>query len=110
MDPHAPLEEVTAQLAGTLHTSAAEHFPHTSPRSTPPNQNVPQNSWYDAECKETRLRLQQDESRGVRTHKQARSIFRRLVRRKKRAYLSKVEHEFYQLFLGQDSKEAWKAF
>lgn len=37
-------------------------------------------------------------------------IFRRLVRRKKRAYLAKLEEVIYQLFLGKDSKRAWRLF
>ena len=44
------------------------------------------------------------------THKQASTTFKRLVRKKKRSYLSKLEAHVYRLFLGQEGKRAWKMF
>ena len=50
----------------------------------------------------------QDE--GIYTHKQARATFQRLVGKKKRLYLAKFEGHLYHMFLGQESKRAWKIF
>ena len=36
------------------------------------------------------------------------SIFRSLVRNKKHTFLAQMKKEIYELFLSQDSKEAWR--
>ena len=71
---------------------------------------VIQNSCYDEECRDTRRCLQRDVTRGIYTHNEARATFERLVRRKKRLYLAKFEDHLYRLFLGRESKRAWKMF
>lgn len=111
MDPHGPLEELTRGLTEVLHIAAGQAFPHTTVATpTPPRSHVPQNSWYDNECREMRNRLQREVTLGARTHKQAQTSFRRLVRKKKRDFLAQQEAEIYQLFLGQDSEKAWRMF
>ena len=67
-------------------------------------------SWYDEECRDTRRCLQRDVTRGIYTHNQARATFQRLVRKKKRLHLAKFEDQLYRLFLGRESKRAWKMF
>ena len=57
-----------------------------------------------------RGRLQSEVLLGIITHRQSQNAFRRLVRRKKRAFLATIEQELYQLFLSQDSGEAWRFF
>ena len=47
---------------------------------------------------------------GTYTHNQARATFQRLVRKKKRLYLAKFEDNLYRLFLGRESKRAWRMF
>lgn len=44
------------------------------------------------------------------THRQSQVAFRRLVRRKKKAFLARLEQDLYQLILSQDSGEAWRPF
>ena len=58
----------------------------------------------------TRRCLQREVTRGLYTHKQVRATFQCLVRKKKRLYLGKFEDHLYRLFLGQESKRAWKMF
>ncbi|MCO5607954.1 hypothetical protein L7F22_062156 [Adiantum nelumboides] len=71
---------------------------------------MPQNSWYDEECREMRAQLQRDFLLGVITHRQSQTAFRRLVRRKKRAYLAQLERDLFDLFLSRDSGDAWRFF
>ncbi|MCO5563615.1 hypothetical protein L7F22_017262 [Adiantum nelumboides] len=71
---------------------------------------MPQNSWYDEECREMRIRLHREVLMGITTRRQSQIIFRRLVRRKKRAYLSQLDRDLYQLFMSQDLGEAWRLF
>ena len=109
-EPERPLHELTQILTETLHLAAAQAFPHSQPSRRPSSGKMPQNSWYDEECKETRATLQREVHMGTTTHRQSRITFRRLVRRKKRAYLAQLERDLYQLFLSQDSGEAWRLF
>ena len=109
-EPVYSVEEITTLLTQTLHGAAAEAYPHTQPDQRRRSGSMPQNSWYDEECKETRARIQRELLLGVITHRQSRITLRRLVRRKKRAFLAQMERDLYQLFLSQDSGEAWRFF
>ena len=71
---------------------------------------VVRNSWYGEEYCDTRRFLQSKVTRGIYTHKQARATFQCLMRKKKRLYLARFEDHVYRLFLGQESKRAWKMF
>ena len=104
------MEEITTLLTEILHGAAAEAYPHTQPDQRRRSGNIPQNSWYDDECKEMRAQIQSELVRGVITYKQSRIALRRLVRRKKRAFLAQLERDLYQLFLSRDSGEAWRLF
>ena len=57
-----------------------------------------------------RAQIQRELSLGLITYKQSRVTLRRLVRRKKRAFLAQMEQDLYQLFLSRDSEEAWRLF
>lgn len=108
LDLSAPLEECTKGLADILHASATFAFPCTLPSSRPSCSTVPQNGWYDQECKTVHTQLEKEVATGARTRSQAMTLKRRMVRKKKRAYLAKLEEVYYQMFLGRDSKRAWQ--
>lgn len=90
-----------------LHMSAKAAFPQTMPSSKAPCNTDPQNGWYDDECRELRTRQQQEITLGTHTHKQVRTLFKCLVRKKKQDYLARFEKELCQFILGQDNKKAW---
>ncbi|KAH7292540.1 hypothetical protein KP509_29G073500 [Ceratopteris richardii] len=109
-EPGRPLDELTNLLTKTLHDAAKEAYPHTHPEERGSSRTMPLNSWYDEKCRELRGRLQREVALGVTTHIHSRITSRLLVRRKKRAFLARLEEELYQLFLSQDSAEAWRLF
>ena len=57
-----------------------------------------------------RTSLQKEVLSGAITQKQAKKMYNKIVRRKKRNHLAQLEKELYHLFLSQDSAEAWKFF
>ena len=109
-DPKCPLDELTELLTKASHDAAMEAYPHSQPQPKRRFENMPQNNRYDEECREVRAQLQRDLLLGVITYRQSRITFRRLVRRKKRAYLAQMERDLYQMFLSRDSGEAWRLF
>ena len=109
-NPECPLKELIEILTKAVHEAALEAYPHSQPHYKCRFGSMLQNSWYDEECREMRITLQKEVLLGIRTQKQSRMFFRRLVRRKKRNYLAQLEREIYHLFLSQDSAEAWKLF
>ena len=53
------VEKITALLTETLHgAAAAEAYPHTQPDQRRRSGSMPQNSWYDEECREMRAQIQ----------------------------------------------------
>ena len=108
--PNSSLDEITQILTDTLHVAAIEAHPHTQSTNKPRPGNMPQNSWYDTECRETRIALQKQVLLGTITYKKSRSTFQSLIRRKKRAFITQQELELYKLFQGKDSSEAWRFF
>ncbi|MCO5586843.1 hypothetical protein L7F22_040788 [Adiantum nelumboides] len=108
--PGLSVEECTTLLTKTLHGAALEAYPHTQPGQRQHSGSMPQNSWYDEECRERRAQLQRDLLLEVITYRQSRIASRRLVRRKKRAYLAQLERNLYDLFLSRDLGEAWRFF
>ena len=109
-EPVYTVEEITSLLTEILHGAAKEAFQHTQPGHKRKTGNMPQNSWYDEECKEVRAQIKRELTLGNITYKQSRVALRRIVRWKKRAFLTWLEHELYQLFLSRDSREAWRFF
>ena len=67
-EPGRPLEELTYILTETLHDAAREAYPHTQPEQRRPSGSMPQNSWYDEECRVMRARLQREVLLGVITY------------------------------------------
>ena len=108
--PNSSLDEITQILTETLHAAAVEAYLHAQPTTKRRPGSMPQNSWYDAECREMRITLEKEVLLGIITHKKSRSIFRCLVRRKKRAFITQLEQGLYKLFQSQDSSEAWRLF
>ena len=56
-DPECPLKELTKILTKTIHEAAMEAYPHTLPHYKRRSGSMPQNSWYDEECREMRITL-----------------------------------------------------
>ncbi|MCO5559084.1 hypothetical protein L7F22_012676 [Adiantum nelumboides] len=109
-EPVYTVEEITFMLTEILHGAAKEAFQHTQSGHKRKTGNMPQNSWYDEECREVRAQIKRELTLGNITYKQSRVALWRIVRRKKRAFLTWLEHELYQLFLSRDSSEAWRFF
>ncbi|KAH7442549.1 hypothetical protein KP509_03G093700 [Ceratopteris richardii] len=63
------LEECTTLLTETLHSAASVAYPHTRPVRRRQYGSMPQNSWYDEECREMRAKLQIDLLLGVITYR-----------------------------------------
>ena len=78
-EPVYTVEEITTLLTEILHGAAAEAYPHTQPDQRRRSGSIPQNSWYDDECKEMRSQIQSELVRGIITYKQSRIALRRLV-------------------------------
>ena len=81
-DPWKPIEELTKDLSNSVHVAAKASFPYNEPNRTRKVGNVPQNSWYDEECKEKRDQMQIEVARETTTLKNSRSILRSLVKKK----------------------------
>ena len=62
------------------------------------------------ECRGTRRHLLQEVSQEICILRHTRANFQRLIRKKKRSYLAKLEAEEYRLFLWQDGKWACRIF
>ena len=66
--PNSSLDEITQILTDTLHAAAVEAYPHTQSTKKRRLGNMTQNSWYDAECRETRITLQKQVLLGIMIH------------------------------------------
>ena len=75
-EPVYTVEEITSVLTETLLGAAAEAYPHTQPEQRRRSGSMPQNSWYDEECRETRAQIQRELSLGVITYRQSRIALR----------------------------------
>ncbi|MCO5608775.1 hypothetical protein L7F22_062991 [Adiantum nelumboides] len=106
LDSHAPLDTLTTQLTHILHDSALHtHSTHTYP---PREGSMPQNGWYDDDCRELRRGLRTAETLGEITHRQAQRRMQSLIRRKKREWEERQYWELYHLLMSRDSEEAWR--
>ena len=77
---------------------------HTTVWNAPIHGKATHNSWYD-----TRRHLQWEVTRGIYTHKQARTNIQWLVRRKKRSNLAKFEAKVYWFLRQVDRWHYWAA-
>ena len=109
-NPESPLKELTKVLTKAIHEAALEAYPHYKPHHKCSSGSMPQNNWYDKECRQMRISLQKEVLSGAITQKQAKKMYSKIVRRKKRNHLAQLEKKLYHLFLSQDSAEAWKFF
>eukprot|EP00249_Psilotum_nudum_P009654 c22069_g1_i1 orf=27-1430(-) len=108
LDPHEPLDSLTAQLTSILHESATLSFPHHTHTYPPRTGTMPQNGWYDEECREGRRQIRALEAHGEITHRQSQRRMQSLTRRKKREWEETQYWEIYHLLMSRDSKEAWR--
>ena len=107
--PTTPLSILTSHITSVLHTSAISSFPHTTHTGhTPPPGTMPQNRWYDDECRELYRRLRAQRALGEITEREARRQMKTLTRRKRRAFEETQELELYRLFMSMDSATAWR--
>ena len=67
-EPVYTVEEITTQLTEILHGAAAEAYPHTQLDQRRRSGSMPQNSWYDEECREMRAQIQRELALGVITY------------------------------------------
>ena len=92
-DPQVPLIELIEVLTKAIHKASQEAYPHSKPHHKHSSGNMPQNNWYDEECKETRTSLQKEVLMGAITQKQSKKMYSKVVRRKKRNHFAQLEKE-----------------
>ena len=81
LHPSTPLSVLTSHISSVLHTSAISSFPHTTHTGrTPPPGTMPQNRWYDDECRELYRRLRARRALGEITEREARRHMKTLTR------------------------------
>ena len=104
MDPTTSMSTLTTQLSLLLHTAAISSFPHHTHmgRTVKPG-TMPQNRWYDDECRELYMPLRTQQALGKITQKEARRQMRSLTRRKRRAYEETQYWDLYHLLMSRDS-------
>ncbi|KAH6556711.1 hypothetical protein KP509_1Z160900 [Ceratopteris richardii] len=108
LDPLSPLDTLTSQITTILQDSALLSFPHRTYVHPPRRGSMPQNRWYDAECRELRKHLQILEHRGDITHAQSQRRMQILTRRKRREWEERQYWDIYHLLMSRDSVVAWR--
>ncbi|MCO5549181.1 hypothetical protein L7F22_002647 [Adiantum nelumboides] len=69
---------------------------------------MPQNRWYDDECRELYRNLRAQRAPGEITEREARRQMKTLTRRKKREFEEAQELDLFHLLMSQDSAVAWR--
>ncbi|MCO5562396.1 hypothetical protein L7F22_016023 [Adiantum nelumboides] len=108
LDPTTPLDTLTTDITSILHESATQSFPHRIHTHPPRTGTMPQNRWYDDECRNLHRHLRILEIRGEITHHQAQRKMRTLTRRKRREWEEHQYWDIYHLLMSQDCVEAWR--
>ena len=108
LDPSATLSTLTSQFTHLLHTSALNSYPHHTSSGHITKGNMPQNQWYDEECRELYRSLQAQKARGEITHQEASRCIKTLTRRKRRAYEEEQYWDLYHLLMSRDAATAWR--
>lgn len=83
-----------------FHDATTRSLPTTRSSGRAPTRTMPQNPWYDDECKELRSYLVQERTSGHMTTSEAHQISWRLTRRKKWAFLTRRMEEVISSFCG----------
>ncbi|MCO5610243.1 hypothetical protein L7F22_064479 [Adiantum nelumboides] len=87
LDPDASLSALTTELITILHLAALESFPSTTHSTdTPQSGTMPQNRWYDDECRQLYQRLRAEHITEQISERQMRRQMGTLTRRKRRAF------------------------
>ncbi|MCO5600622.1 hypothetical protein L7F22_054737 [Adiantum nelumboides] len=108
LDPHASLDTFIDYITDIMHASALQSFPHSTHTDSPRTGTMPQNRWYDDECRDLRKKVRALEASGEITHREAQRRMHSLTRRKKRAWEEIQYWDLYHLLMSRDSKEAWR--
>lgn len=100
---------LTTQLSSTLHSAAMTSFPHTTHTGHPPRAGtMPQNRWYDADCRELYRHLRSQKALGEITEIEARKKMKTLTRRTRRAYEETQYWDLYHMLMSGDAATAWR--
>ncbi|MCO5581341.1 hypothetical protein L7F22_035222 [Adiantum nelumboides] len=110
--PGLSVEECTTLLTETLHGAALEAYPHTQLGRRQHSGSMPQNSWYDEECRETRAQLQRDLLLGVITYRQSRITSRDTFNENEpstndTSYIASLGAAVYDAMQAGDDKAIW---
>lgn len=109
LDPSAPMAMLTSQLSHVLHSAAVRSFPYHIQTGRPPTSgSMPQNRWYDDECRNLYHSLRVQRARGEITRRQAGRRMHTLTRRKRRAYEEAQYWDTYHMLMSRDAAAAWR--
>ena len=107
-DSSLPLENLTTTLTHILQSAAISSFPYTKASSHGRIGSMPQNKWYDEDCRELYRQLKVSRLSGTLSSVQARKEMRKMTRRKRRAWEASQYWELYHMLMSRDCALAWK--
>ena len=108
LDSSMSLQTLTTQLTDILHSAAINSFPHTRHCSKVRLGSMPQNRWYDEECRDLYRHLKISQLNGTISSVEARKRMRKMTRCKKRAWEESQYWELYHMLMSCDSATAWR--
>lgn len=106
--PHLTLPLINISLSFAIWEAALQSFPHsTRTSSASPKLGIcPMNKWYDTECKSLHQELRHAFRHSLPTYPTIRLVYRHLLRRKKRQFISQRRRELSAL-LAHSPKQFW---
>ena len=107
-DLSLPLESLSTKLTHILHSAATSSFPCTKHSNQGRSGSMPQNKWYDEDCRDLHRKLTVSQLNGSITSTQARKEMRKMTRRKRRAWEASQYWELYHMLMSSDCATAWK--
>ena len=107
LDPDAPLSTLTTEITTILHSAALESFPVTT-HSAPRTGAMPQNRWYDDECRQLYQNLRAQQALGSISERQMRRRMGTLTRRKRRAFEEAQWWDMYHTLMSRHATVAWR--
>ena len=108
IDLSSSLETITTQLTNTLHSAAMDSFPHTRHSHHTRIGSMPQNRWYDDECRDLYKKLRISQLTGLIGHREARKQMRKMTRYKKRVWEESQYWDLYHMLMSNDCARAWR--
>ncbi|MCO5578945.1 hypothetical protein L7F22_032796 [Adiantum nelumboides] len=109
LDLDAPLSTLTSELTSILHSAALESFPSTMHSSdTSRSGTMPQNRWYDDECRQLYQRLRAQHITGQIFERQMHRQMGTLSRRKRRTFEETQWWDVYHTLQSREPSISWR--